>query len=99
MKNTIAFILALAVFCGGCWTWQLYDESRYETHYETVTVGFKGTVYAIALYYLDKQDRYNLDEFIYYIRDENGLHNNRHLFLQPNDVLRVPLCRLKGRKD
>lgn len=39
MKNTIAFILALAVFCGGCWTWQLYDESRYETHYETVTVG------------------------------------------------------------
>lgn len=99
MKNVIAFILALAIVGGGGWVWHLYDASRYEVEYVNVTVGFKGTVYAIALYYLDKQDRYDLDEFIYYICDENGLHNSRYLFLQPSDVLRVPLWKLKGKSN
>lgn len=99
MKNVIAFILALAIVGGGCWAWHLYDASRYEVEYKTVTVGFKGTVYAIALHYLNQQDRYDLDEFIYYICDENGLHNSRYLFLQPSDVLRVPLWKLKGKSN
>ena len=45
--------------------------------------------------YLKKQDRYDLDEMIFYIIEENGLGNSRYMLIQPGNVLRIPLYTLK----
>lgn len=95
MKALIIILVAVLAGTGLGYAWRLYDDSRYVCNYTTATVGVGGTVYGLALKYLDKQDRYNLDEMIFYIIEENGLGNSRYLFLQPGDVLRIPLYTLK----
>lgn len=95
MKALILILVAVLLGAGLGYGWRLYDDSRYVCNYATATVGVNGTVYNLALKYLDKQDRYNLDEMIFYIIEENGLGNSRYLFLQPGDVLRIPLYTLK----
>ena len=91
----IAALLGAGLGVGLAYGWRLYDDSRYVCNYTTATVGVGGTVYDLALKHLKKQDRYNLDEMIFYIIEENGLSNSRYLFLQPGDVLRIPLYTLK----
>lgn len=95
--KSIAIILVMALLGAGLgYSWHLYDENRYECHYATATVGAgRGTVYDIAVKYIDKQERYDLDALIYYIIEENGLTDGRYLTIQPGDVLRVPLWTLK----
>ena len=95
MKALIIILVAVLAGTGLGYAWRLYDDSCYVCNYTTATVGVGSTVYGLALKYLDKQDRYNLDEMIFYIIEENGLGNSRYLFLQPGDVLRIPLYTLK----
>ena len=87
----IAALLGAGLGVGLAYGWRLYDDSRYVCNYTTATVGAGGTVYDLALKHLKKQDRYDLDEMIFYIIEENGLGNSRYLFLQPGDVLRIPV--------
>lgn len=91
----IAALLGAGIGVGLAYGWRLYDDSRYVCNYTTATVGAGSTVYGLALKYLDKQDRYNLDEMIFYIIEENGLGNSRYMLIQPGDVLRIPLYTLK----
>lgn len=94
--KTILFILASALIGAGIgYGWHLYDDSRYVCNYATAIVGKGGTVYDLAVKHLGKQDRYDLDEMIFYIIEENGLSNGHYMFLQPGDVLRIPLYTLK----
>lgn len=91
----IAALLGAGIGVGLAYGWRLYDDSRYVCNYTTATVGTGGTVYDLALKYLKKQDRYDLDEMIFYIIEENGLGNSRYMLIQPGDVLRIPLYTLK----
>ena len=91
----IAALLGAGIGVGLAYGWRLYDDSRYVCNYTTATVGVGGTVYDLALKYLKKQDRYDLDEMIFYIIEENGLGNSRYMLIQPGDVLRIPLYTLK----
>lgn len=83
----IAALLGAGLGVGLAYGWRLYDDSRYVCNYTTATVGVGGTVYDLALKYLKKQDRYDLDEMIFY--------NSRYMLIQPGDVLRIPLYTLK----
>lgn len=91
----IAALLGAGIGVGLAYGWRLYDDSRYVCNYTTATIGVGGTVYDLALKYLKKQDRYDLDEMIFYIIEENGLGNSRYMLIQPGDVLRIPLYTLK----
>lgn len=91
----IAALLGAGLGVGLAYGWRLYDDSRYVCNYTTATVSAGGTVYDLALKYLKKQDRYDLDEMIFYIIEENGLGNSRYMLIQPGDVLRIPLYTLK----
>lgn len=91
----IAALLGAGIGVGLAYGWRLYDDSRYVCNYTIATVGVGGTVYDLALKYLKKQDRYDLDEMIFYIIEENGLGNSRYMLIQPGDVLRIPLYTLK----
>ena len=96
IMKAILFILISALLGAGLgYGWRIYDDSRYVCNYTTATVGVGGTVYGLASKYLDKQDRYNLDEMIFYIIEENGLSNSRYMLIQPGDVLRIPLYTFK----
>lgn len=95
MKTILLIIVMALIGAGIGYGWHLYDDSRYVCNYATAVVGNGGTVYDLAVKHLGRQDRYDLDEMIFYIIEENGLGNGRYMFLQPGDVLRIPLYTFK----
>lgn len=99
VSKALNIILFFVTMCGIGLTigtvYNAYEDSRYELNYTAASVKVGGSVWSTAEEYINKQDRYGLEEFVYYIIETNKLEDGRYLKLQPGDVLRLPLYTLK----
>lgn len=106
-KNVVMTLFCLSILA--VWTGlELYmdRESAFEQEVRKVTVAADDTVWGIAGRLYRLQDRYrNFEEFIYYIRKENGMEKpflctkeeeaKVKKFIVPGDVLTITLYKRK----
>lgn len=93
LVSFFALVCAIGLAIGT--VYNAYEDSRYDLNYTAASVKVGGSVWSTAEEYINKQDRYGMEEFVYYIIETNRLTDGRYMKLQPGDVLRLPMYTLK----
>ena len=87
-KGMISVFLAATLLLGGA---IYYDRHAYNLKEEEVTLGVGGSLWMLAWHYVDKQDRYDVDELAFYIAERNGITRDKVYTLRPDKKLIIPL--------